>query len=169
MVAGDLSESEAFALEVERIAMWRSDGTDLANLTNGGEGSSGRKHTEEWKRANSERMKRRVLSPETKAKLSASKMGNKHGLGFKKTPEQIEKTASASRGRPKSAETRAKISATKRANPKGHRPSEWHISRISLLNKGRVFSAETREKMSISAKLRRAREAVSRLEAMLDK
>ena len=41
MVATGLTEDEAFALEVERIAFWREVGVDLANLTNGGEGTSG--------------------------------------------------------------------------------------------------------------------------------
>lgn len=41
MVATGLTEDEAFALEVERIAFWREAGADLANLTNGGEGVSG--------------------------------------------------------------------------------------------------------------------------------
>ena len=41
MVATGLTEDEAFALEVERIAFWREAGADLANRTNGGEGVSG--------------------------------------------------------------------------------------------------------------------------------
>lgn len=41
MVATGLTEEEAFALEVERIAFWREAGVDLANRTNGGEGTSG--------------------------------------------------------------------------------------------------------------------------------
>lgn len=41
MVATGLTEDEAFLLEIERIAFWRSVGVDLANLTNGGEGTSG--------------------------------------------------------------------------------------------------------------------------------
>lgn len=41
MVATGLTEDEAFALEVERIAFWRAAGADLANKTNGGEGTSG--------------------------------------------------------------------------------------------------------------------------------
>lgn len=41
MVATGLTEEEAFSLEVERIAFWRETGADLANRTNGGEGTSG--------------------------------------------------------------------------------------------------------------------------------
>lgn len=41
MVATGLTEDEAFALEIERIAFWREAGADLANQTHGGEGVSG--------------------------------------------------------------------------------------------------------------------------------
>lgn len=41
MVATGLTEDEAFALEVKRIAFWREAGADLANQTHGGEGVSG--------------------------------------------------------------------------------------------------------------------------------
>lgn len=41
IVSSGLTEDEAFALEIERIAFWRSKNIDLANLTNGGEGPSG--------------------------------------------------------------------------------------------------------------------------------
>lgn len=41
IVASALTEEEAFTLEIERIAFWRSKNIDLANLTNGGEGPSG--------------------------------------------------------------------------------------------------------------------------------
>ena len=41
MVASGIAESEAFRIEQERIAFWRAAGIDLANKTNGGEGTSG--------------------------------------------------------------------------------------------------------------------------------
>ena len=41
IVSSGLTENEAFSLEIERIAFWRSKNIDLANLTNGGEGPSG--------------------------------------------------------------------------------------------------------------------------------
>lgn len=48
MVATGLTEDEAFALEVERIAFWRKAGADLANHSNGGEGKTG-PHSEDHK------------------------------------------------------------------------------------------------------------------------
>lgn len=117
IVADGLTEREAFDLEVERIAFWKNDGADLCNLTIGGDGPSGRKHTEEWKQANSERMKGRTVSEETRAKISASAIGNKRSLGIKRTPEQIEKTAAASRGKTRPPELKARLSAIRIANP----------------------------------------------------
>jgi hypothetical protein len=48
-VANGLSEDEAFALEIERIAHWRELGVLLVNWTDGGEGVSGLVHSEESK------------------------------------------------------------------------------------------------------------------------
>lgn len=41
IVASNLTEQEAFALEIERIKFWRDSGADLANFTLGGEGTAG--------------------------------------------------------------------------------------------------------------------------------
>jgi hypothetical protein len=41
MVATGLDEETAFDIEKQRIAFWREAGVDLANRTNGGEGTSG--------------------------------------------------------------------------------------------------------------------------------
>jgi len=42
IVASGLTEDAAFKLEMERIAFWRSAKIDLTNITNGGEGVSGK-------------------------------------------------------------------------------------------------------------------------------
>lgn len=91
IIADGLSERDAFDIEVERIAFWKNDGADLCNLTIGGDGRTGLKHTEEWKRANSERMKGRKWTAEARAKMSESMKGNKNGRGGKgkRTPEMI--------------------------------------------------------------------------------
>src|SRR5580658_6240831 len=43
IIADGLTEAEAFAKEIERIAFWKNDGADLCNLTDGGDGPSGYK------------------------------------------------------------------------------------------------------------------------------
>lgn len=65
LVQSGLEESVAFALEVLRIAFWRSVGVQLTNQTNGGEGASGCVKTEETKRKNSESHKGRKNNKNT--------------------------------------------------------------------------------------------------------
>lgn len=69
MVATGMSEKEAFKLERERISFWR-DKVDLANKTDGGDGTSGMRHTSE-----------------SKAKMSAARIGNKNAVGSKHSKE----------------------------------------------------------------------------------
>lgn len=149
IISSDLTESEAFEFEVERIRYWTEVRCEaLVNMTEGGEGPSGRKHTEEEKRNLSEKLKGRVVSAETRAKLSVAAMGNQRGLGTKKTPEQIEKTAAAIRGRKHSEEARAKMSATRRANPRvGFKMSPEAVEKTRIAITGLKRSEETRAKM----------------------
>jgi hypothetical protein len=72
MVQVGLSEGDAFALEIERIAFWRAARADLANVTDGGEGMAGvPAHN-----------RRSVLCLETgKLFPSATHAGKSYGLG----------------------------------------------------------------------------------------
>jgi hypothetical protein len=149
IIAEGITEEEAFAKEIERIAFWKNDGADLVNLTNGGDGPSGRKHTEEWKQANSERMKGRKPSAETKKKMSVAAMGNKKSLGKKKPRELVERLAALSRGKKRSLELIAKLRAIRLANPtfKGRTHSAETIEKISAPQRGRPKSEETKIRM----------------------
>lgn len=151
MVAVGLSEQDAFQLEKERIAFWRSSGADLTNLTNGGEGISGFRHSDETRKKLSEMnkgmpaaFKGRKHSDETKFVLS--EIAKKRG-GPKLTKEQQEKAAEWHRGRKRSPETCAKISAKARGrqSPNKGKPSPL---------KGIKRSAEFCAKQSEAAKLR---------------
>lgn len=83
IVASSLNEEDAFRLEIERIAFWRSSGIDLANASDGGDcGRTGVKS-----------------SPETCARISRAAKGRKTFLGKKHKPESIEKMRKASTGR----------------------------------------------------------------------
>lgn len=64
------SEEHAFALEVEMITILRRMGVNICNKTDGGEGTSGLVH-----------------SDASKKKMAASRMGQKHTLGFKHSEE----------------------------------------------------------------------------------
>ena len=74
IIASNLSEHHAHAFEVQRIAYWRGHGAPLANLTDGGEGVSGLKHSKETKLKLSEKskrvMKHVMADPEIRAKIS---------------------------------------------------------------------------------------------------
>jgi len=97
---------EATAVELERglIKCLRRSGVKLANLTDGGDGLSGHRHTEE-----------------TKAKMRAAR------LGWSPSAETREKIRQSSLGKPSvwvgrrhSEETKAKIAAARRGKPNPH-------------------------------------------------
>jgi len=154
MVATGLTEEGAFNLEVERIKFWREVGADLANMTDGGEGASGykfseeqklkvsiaitgKKRSEETKRKLSEARKRWSISEETKKKISKSLKGRTaHCQGRKLKPETIAILSEKAkiRGFPKlSKEAQEKASAWHR----GRKRSAETCARISAAKKGK--------------------------------
>lgn len=146
MVATGLTEDEAFSLEVERIAFWRSAGADLANKTNGGDGVSGLKMSDEARAKMSASKKGkpgkvtmlgRKHSEETKKKMSAA------SSGIKKSPEHAAKVGLRHKGKSVSPETRSKISSIKT----GISPSKETRIKLSFSNKGQKRSEETISKM----------------------
>ena len=97
------TEQEAHDHEVQLIAQYRSEGCQLVNFTDGGEGISGWKHT-----------------PEALAKLSVLKKGHKqsaetiaarvaHLTGVSRPPDVIEKIAIANTGKKRSDEAKQKM------------------------------------------------------------
>lgn len=99
--------------ERDWIAFGRAEGWPLTNLTDGGDGVSGRPASDRLRHA----AKSRVYTAEQKARISAAKIGNKHTLGFVHTEESRRMMSEAQRRRfaerPHSAETKAKISKSK--------------------------------------------------------
>ncbi len=131
MVATGLSENNAFALEIDRIAFWREAGIDLANHTNGGDGVSGLK-----------------MSLEAKAKMSAAKKGRPGivtMLGRKHSEETKAKMSAAQKGVKKSPEHAAKVGL--RHKGKTFVMSQETRDKISLANTGRKHSESVRENM----------------------
>jgi hypothetical protein len=126
-VAENLTEHEAFNLEKELIVKYgRKDlGTGiLRNLTDGGEGSSGYRHTNETK----EKMAIIKQSKEYREKMSLAKKGYKPSLetiekikksntGKSHTQETKEKIGKAN-SRPCTDEQRKKLSEAAKGNPK---------------------------------------------------
>lgn len=72
-----LTEEDAFQAEIDVITELRYFGEQLTNMTNGGEGSSGRVLTEEQKRAIGEKS-RATKTPEVRAKISKAAKGRLH-------------------------------------------------------------------------------------------
>ena len=141
MVATGLTEVEAFALEVERISFWREAGVDLANYTNGGDGVSGLK-----------------MSDQAKAKMSAAKKGlpgRATMLGKKHSDETKAKMSDAKRGVKKSPEHAAKVGLRHKGKKFSH--SQETISKMSLSKTGTKMSDQAKLNMRAAWVIRKAK------------
>jgi len=160
---GEAHELESFFIKGLGRRTDRNNPGPLCNLTNGGEGCSGRilsdetrckisashkgrTFTEEHCRKMSEQRKGIPLSKETRQKMSESSKGQKHSA------ESRLKMSEAMCGRTLSDEHRRKLSDVKRGTK--HTPETRH--RISEALKGRTLSQETKQKISIARRLRHA-------------
>ncbi len=102
------------------IAWGRENGWPLTNQTDGGEGTSGFKHSEASRAANSARNKLYLATPENNPMF-----GKNH-----------------------SRDTKAKISAGNKGKTKGIKRSAEHCAKIGAAHKGKIVSKETRKKQS---------------------
>ena len=139
MIAENLSEQDAFDLEIELIAKYgRKDlGTGiLRNQTDGGDGASGNIHSEESK----QKMRDYALKREYKKKEegweypeSARKAISEMQKGVPKPKEWVDNVAAAlnNRTEEEKAEWKEKIAATKRGKPR----SEETKAKLSAFNK----------------------------------
>jgi hypothetical protein len=138
-----LSEKEAFDLEVAFIAAIgrNSSSGPLVNLTDGGEGNSGWKHSPEWRAKMSVIMtgrpgkKGKILSPETIEKMRAAAKA--------RSPELKAALGDRLRGKPLSEEHKAKLRAAKL----GKKLSADHRSNIGKAHLGKKRSEQARLNM----------------------
>lgn len=119
------------------------------NLTEGGEGGSG-KHTEEFKKMMSDKMKENNpawnMTDEWRQHIADSQRGKKMSQEFcKKTSERMK-----SNNPMKNPEVAAKMALSKN----GKHLSEEHKNKISEAQKGKKVTVETKQKMSIASKNR---------------
>lgn len=152
----NLSEDMAFNHEIYMISVFgRKDLKTgiLRNRTDGGEGCSGRKCTEETKRKIGESNKGKKLSEEAKRKISESKKGEKRSEEFKRNLSKFWK------GKPLSKEHKIKMSEAKKGKTYSEEAkrkmseysknrSEEHKRKLSEAKKGKSPSEETRRKLS---------------------
>lgn len=97
----------------------------------------------------------RSFSPETRAKMAASKIGTRH------TAETIAKMSASRTGRVFSAETREKISRSHRGRKHPPHTAE-HRAKISASGKGLKRTEETRQRLSLAALRREAKKRASK-------
>jgi hypothetical protein len=132
-----LTEDQAHAKEVELIAFYgrRVNGGCLTNATDGGEGVSGYKPSEETRRKISAAKRGKKHSDDHRRKMSIALTGRKMSAesiektasanrGRKRTPEHIANLSKATRGVKRSDATRAAMSAQRAGKPKSHEHAE---------------------------------------------
>lgn len=128
--------------EMEAIDLFRRRGIKLANMTEGGEGLAGFKHTEDFKRARAKQL-----------------TGNTYNLGRKHTEEQRQAASDRMKGNtfaagkpsekigvPRTESVKLKISAAKRGVPSdkkgipsGKKGVPWTAARRDACLKNRVL------------------------------
>lgn len=129
------------------IAEARRLGTTLLNMTDGGDGTIGHRH-----------------SAKARAAMSTARKGKSYGPH---SPETKAKMSETRKGRVQSTETRARISAARKGRSykgtprrRGIVPSPGSRAKMSEAQKGKVRSPETRARMSAGQKARRAAERI---------
>lgn len=141
IISEGLSEDEAFDLEKQEIARLSESGCELVNLTEGGEGVSGHKH-----------------SPDAIEKMRLAKLG-KPNLALKgkpKSPEHVEKMAQSKRGKPNpcTPEKAAAISEAKKGKPL----SDKHVEALKNRWEDPIRREKHREAMKAHWQKRKAQE-----------
>jgi hypothetical protein len=91
------TEQEALDHEILLISCFKDLKVELCNLTDGGEGMSGMKHTEDFKKAASIRM-----------------TGNKYCVGRKLSDERVEQLRNLHKGIPKTTEHKLNLSKSRK-------------------------------------------------------
>lgn len=134
----NLTEYEAMNLEIKIISEIGLD--NLCNMTNGGEGTSGFKMSDEQKKVLISNLTGRKFSKETREKISKALTGKKRDSGL------VEAHAAMMRGRKHSKEHVEKI----RASLIGRVCSEYTRDKISKAHIGSKRTYEARLKMSES-------------------
>jgi hypothetical protein len=121
------SEEEAFAEEIRQIARLRAEGHSLVNRTDGGEGTKGLTRGPETRAKISAAKLGTKSSPEAIAKMRANHRRAKPWLGKSISPETKEKLRVANTGKKQSAET----IALKAAALRGRKRSPEECAAIS--------------------------------------
>ena len=136
-IAKNLTQKEAEAFEMKRIAFWGRE--NLTNLTDGGDG---------------------VRNPSNEVKRKIGEASSRANKGRKQSDETRKKRSETMKGKPKSEEHKEKLRKPKSDEAKkkyslwqiGRKLTEEHRANLSKVRKGRVVSEETRKKISEATK-----------------
>lgn len=135
-----LNEKEAFELEISTISFYKSMGVRLCNLTFGGDGPSGYRH-----------------SPESRAKMSAGMMGRKSWLEGKSLPEYMKQNLREKMtGRKQSSEHAAKSRIVKIGKKQPQSAIDHLIARksVPIINSnGEIFKSASEASRQMSIRL----------------
>ena len=154
LIVSEVDEEFAHLIEIEAIDIFRRRRFKLANITGGGEGTAGLRHSDETKAVIKEKRKLQKMcpvSPETKAKIAASQRGVPRGpnpehskrlSGRKLSDKHKANIGAAHTGAKRSYEARAAMSAAQR----GHATSDATRLKMSESHKGKKQSPELIEK-----------------------
>lgn len=132
-VEENVSDKQALDFEMLLIAEMRDIGIPLTNMTDGGDGAKGYKHTEEHKQMMREKFKNRIITEEHRQAMCKpkSEQGRKNiaearlTTNYRPSEETKRKTSEALKGRPspmigriQTDEAKAKMSAWRKGRPK---------------------------------------------------
>jgi hypothetical protein len=163
IIQNNLSEQEALDLETKLIAQYgrKDTGTGiLRNMTNGGDGVSGRitNFTEEWK--TKLRKPKKMTEAGRKALSDSAKKRIPWNKGKSMSEEQKKKLSKANTGKKRTSEVKEKMSQMRRGKP-GRQQSEETKMKLSTINTGKKINEETKQKISDSLKRSHAKRKTS--------
>jgi hypothetical protein len=169
------TEAEALAHEYFLIQCFRDLGHKLVNVTAGGDGVSGAKHTDESRKRISDSLKKNTWSQQRRDDHK-KRMQARKGVSF--SDEHRALLSKRAMGRVATEETRAKISAfhkgrthtdaakanmrTAQSNRSKRRHTEETKERLKAINKGKQLTAEQREKQLAGIRSQESRDKLSK-------
>lgn len=147
MVASGLMEEMAFLIEMERIEFWRSVGVKLANITSGGEGLSGHRHSDKSRQKMSAAIKLKYSDPEHIEKVRAATVRSWIGADERKRKlGEFSKSRKGTKTGPRSDEVKKRMGDAQR----GKKLSPEHKKFLSDLGKkNRTYFIENVQPLSI--------------------
>lgn len=107
----NLDEELALLIETELIDQYKKIGIKLCNLTNGGEGFSGLKHSYQTKQKISQKLKGRIITEESRNKISKALLGTKKKPFSDEHKSKLSEASKKQIYKPQSEETKKRISS----------------------------------------------------------